>query len=107
METVKKQVEQLRIGGYMDEADTLETLAKSMNLRAEYDYLMRFVEDNCFYDSHIQNQLRALWTAFCFHTRWEADTELYDDTLQKLWKILKGSWQDFGSFDNFMSEFLI
>lgn len=106
MSKITHQLEQLRIGGYREEADTMEALAKSMNLRAEYDYLMQFVKDNSFYDAHIQNQLRALWTAFCFHAIWEADTEPYDKALQEIWAVLKSNWKDFDTFDNFMCKFL-
>lgn len=108
-EKLAYQAEQLRAGGYHDEADTLERLAGTLNLRAEHDYLMRFAEDNSFYDSHQKNLLRALWTAFCFHAKWEADTQPYDSTLMELWSMVSGKsgdWQDFGNFDNFMCEYL-
>ncbi len=109
-EKIAHQAEQLRIGGYWEEAATLESLAKNLNLRAEHKYLMCFVSDNSFYDQHLKNQLRALWTAFCFHAKWEADTQPYDNTLLELWEILANrgaaDWKDFNDFDNFMCEFL-
>lgn len=107
---IAHQVEQLRIGGYLGEADTLESLAENLNLRAEHEYLLRFVSDNSFYSQHTKNQLRALWTAFCFHANWEADTQPYDNTLLDLWENLlarsAADWNDFNDFDNFMCEFL-
>lgn len=80
-----------------------------MNLWDEYNFLLHFAEYNCFHDSHRQNQFRALWTAFCIHADWEADTESYDNVMAELWNQVggkPGSWLDFNSFDNYMCEFL-
>ena len=98
-----------QMSGCMDGDGPLEALAGTMNLRAEYNYLLNFAEDDCFYDSHLQNQLRVLWTAFCIHAGWEADTEPYDSTMMELWNRVCGrpdGWPDFGSFDDYMCEFL-
>ena len=66
-------------------------------------------KDGCFHDSHLQDQLRALWTASCIHAGWEADTEPYDSTMVELWNRVCGrpdGWPDFRSFDGYMCEFL-
>ena len=82
---------------------------EAINLRAEYNCLLHFAEDGCFHDSHLQGQLRALWTASCIHAGWEADTEPYGSTMVELWNRVCGrpdGWPDFRSFDGYMCEFL-
>nr|WP_300785077.1 hypothetical protein [uncultured Acetatifactor sp.] len=103
------QAGQMQIDGCMERAGPLEDLARTMVLRAEYNYLLCFAEDNCFHDCYLQDQLRAIWTAFCFHAGWEADTEPYDNTMMELWDRIgekQGGWPDFGSFDDYMCGLL-
>ena len=62
-----------------------------------------------------ENQLRALWTAYCLHHGLDCDTQAYDEDLKSVWDILSDqeadlvgsdSFYNFHTFDLFMSEYL-
>lgn len=80
----------------------------------EYEFIRTFVHENSFDEELARDQLRALWTAYCFHCDLEVDTAKYDADLLSLWEIIsdggKGDtadWSSFVSFDNFMAELLV
>ena len=58
-------------------------------------------------------QLRALWTAYCFHKRLDTDSFEYDQIIGEIWNMIlsneasKGDWKDYDEFDNFMCELLV
>lgn len=114
MTNTTHQIEQLRIGGYLTEADTLERLVGSMNLQEEFKYLMTFAASGDFDFQLYRNQLRALWTAYCFHAEMDVDTGKYDSKLHELWAALPKTselcgidWHDLDSFDGFMCAYLV
>ena len=107
--SIQHQIEQLRFGGYSDEAETLVRLSTQVNTVAEFEYLKGFARTEDLDFQVARNQLRALWTAYCFHTGYDVDTALYDYHLRELWDVIpSGSdlrdidWHDFDTFDNFM-----
>ncbi len=84
-----------------------------MNKREEMDYMAAFVAE-AFFDSEIEcDQLRALWTAYCLHYNLDVDTLEYDRDLEQVWKEVASTendtayWSDFGSFGDFMGEYLV
>ena len=87
---------------------------KSTQRQQEYEFIRDFIQDSFFDGKHAGEQLRALWTAYCFHAVLNVDTARYDADLQELWEIIsdggKGDtadWSSFVSFDNFMAELLV
>lgn len=60
-------------------------------------------------------QLRALWTAYCFHENLDVDTDIYDRELASLWMDLDKSCAEsdeehllsFDAFDAFMAALLV
>lgn len=113
--SIQHQIEQLRIGGYLDEAETMQRLSTQVNTAAEFKYLKEFASGGDFDFQLLRNQLRALWTAFCFHTGFDVDTAQYDSYLRELWNAIPDSstdlgdvdWHDFDDFDNFMCAYLV
>lgn len=81
--------------------------------KAEFDYMMNFVEENSFDDEMSCDWLRMLWTAFCLHHGLDVDTHVYDWYLSELWKRLQetgdgtSEWADFNEFENFMCKYLV
>lgn len=81
--------------------------------KKELNYILSFVDGACFEDDICGNQLRSLWTAYCFHHNLTVDTKRYDADILKLWvKIAETEedtsfWSDFESFDNFMCKYLV
>lgn len=86
--------------GYIDRAD-------------EFAYMVQFASHNCFDDELARDQLRALWTAYCFRHDLDVDTSEYDADLAKLWDIVAededdtADWSDYSSFDSFMCRYLV
>lgn len=78
----------------------------------EYNYLLKFAAEADFETGELaEKQLRALWTALCFHESLDVDTAEYDAKLQALYQQLPGdrtscSWCDFEGFDRYMGELL-
>lgn len=58
-------------------------------------------------------QLRALWTAYCFHKQLYTDSFEYDQIIGEIWNMIldigtgEGVWKDYEEFDNFMCELLV
>ena len=77
----------------------------------EFEYMMSFAKEG---DCEIsRDQLRALWTAFCFHRGLDVDTAEYDGFLRELWGVIAeantdtSDWHDFETFGNFMCWYLV
>ena len=78
-------------------------------MKKELKYLHMFVTHNQFDEKLSRNQLRALWTAYCFHNDFIVDTATYDRELLTLLEKIeyKKGWSDFDDFDNFMCAYLV
>lgn len=108
------QIAQLRNGGYLDEANTIQKLSTQMNTVAEFDYLKKFAGGDNFDSQLLRDQLRALWTAYCCHTGFVVDTAAYDSHLRELWDVIDtkyeicvSNWSNFEEFDGFMCAYLV
>ncbi len=75
----------------------------SVNGKAEWLYLKAFVEQSDFSRDSYGNQLRCLWTAYCFHQDMTVDTKPYDNDLLELWNAIHSE----KSWDSFMCEYLV
>ena len=79
----------------------------------DLQYIISFVEENCFEMETARSQLRSLWTAYCLHHNLNVDTSEYDHDLMDIWvrvSAAKGNtvcWSDFDSFDTFMCPNLV
>ena len=61
-------------------------------------------------DQLFLNQLRCLWTAYCFHQDMTVDTFTYDNELKQIWREMHGpddTFEDFDKFYSFMAEYLV
>ena len=45
-----------------------------MDRNAEFNYMLAFVVESSFENELSRDQLRCLWTAYCFHNNLDADT---------------------------------
>ncbi len=111
-EYTKNQIEMLRRDGYSDAARIIEQQDSSFNLTHEMAHLMDFAAINDSGDLLAREQLRALWTAHCFHANWSVDTAPYDSALLALWERMEDEGQtrgfkDLDDFDNFMCGLLV
>lgn len=103
----------LRRDGYHAAAGIIESLQGKVSRKAEMDYLKEFARQGCFDEELSRDQLRCLWTAYCFHQRLDVDTSGYDSGLLDLWDTMaeeeaeKAGWSDYDSFDNFMCRYLV
>lgn len=84
-----------------------------LNEDDEYNYLLKFAAGADFEVGELaEKQLRALWTAFCFHESLDVDTAEYDAKLRALYQQMPGysiscSWCDYEGFGRYMCEFLV
>lgn len=82
-------------------------------LEQEFDYIVGFAVESSFDNELACQQLRSLWTAYCFHRGLDVDTAEYDAALAGIWKEVSAGeedtayWNDFNSFDQFMSAELV
>ena len=111
-EYTKNQIEMLRIDGYSDACPIIEQQDSSFNLTHEMAHLMDFAAINDSGDLLAREQLRALWTAYCFHADWNPDTASYDSAMLSIWERMREAGQtrgykDFDDFDNFMCGLLV
>lgn len=109
---VAHHIEQLRIGGYKDEARLLEIYSTNVNTEVEFEYLCQFAKESDFFYQLARNQLRSLWTAYCFHANLDVDTEKYDSDLMMLWNCMTVpedsiDFENFELFDGFMCAELV
>lgn len=91
---------------------TALSVKTSSPIQDELTFIKEFILDiSGVDDKDEKRQLRALWTALCFHAGWAPDTLQYDETLKGLWQILEAAhstaWSDFGAFDNYMAKYLV
>ena len=81
--------------------------------KEELNYLLKFAAGNEEPNNELaEKQLRALWTSYCVHERLDVDTELYQATLESLYKQLPGnhssySWTGYNGFAAYMGKYLI
>ena len=78
---------------------------------AELAYLKDFVQEESFGNTELcWNQLRCLWTAYCFHSKYTPDTNSYDHDLRELWcampEEIRNAPNGFENFDKFMGRYL-
>ncbi|WP_289026717.1 hypothetical protein [uncultured Flavonifractor sp.] len=77
----------------------------------EFHYLLKFAAGADFNAGGLaERQLRALWTAYCFHESLDVDTAGYDRRLQALYQQLPAGdtiWHSFGEFGNYMCKHLV
>ena len=110
---VKFQLDILRRDGYHAAAQMMESMQGTVSREAEMEYLKEFVRKGWFDEELARDQLRCLWTAYCFHQRLDVDTSGYDSGLLDLWDTMaeeeaeKAGWSDYDSFDNFMCRYLV
>ena len=79
-------------------------------INKEFDYICKFIDETEYADELFYNQIRSLWTAFCFHSNIDVDTHSYDAKMLIIWnKIIYIDGFDFlfDDFDNFMCEYLV
>lgn len=111
--TPKGILEVLWRDGYHAAAKLIEQLQSSISREAELKYLKQFAFESCFDADICRDQLRSLWTAYCFHQNLDVDTAAYDHDLQELWEAVAeveretADWSDFDSFDLFMCKELV
>lgn len=103
-------------GGYYEDRYLIVDYEKSeelqgfINKSAELEYLKNFVHGGDFDEKLYQDQLRSLWTAYCFHHNLTVDTQEYDNTLLGLWNLLdvqQDAWMDYDTFDSSLCKFLV
>lgn len=84
-----------------------------MDKNKELDYIREFCGESCFDDELSRDQLRCLWTAFCFHHNLDVDTLQYDLALQDVWNTIclagdgTSEWEDVDGFENFMCRYMV
>lgn len=107
------QVDILRRDGYHAAAGIIESLQDTVSREAEMKYLKEFVRQGCFDEEPARDQLRCLWTAYCFHHGLTVDTSGYDSDLADLWNVMAedepetADWSDRDSFDGFLCRYLV
>ena len=94
--------------GCSESAIRLIPLKEFDKQETEFDYLCEFAEEASFdCETLPAEQLRSLWTAYCFHNNLNIDTFEYDNALKKIWIRLEdkesSSWEGVDEFDNFMA----
>lgn len=107
-------VEVLWRDGYHAAAELIERLSNSISRDAEWKYLKAFARENSFDDELAREQLRSLWTAFCFHHNMIVDTAEYDNALLELRNFMVNCgypltrwWANCIAFDLFMCKELV
>lgn len=76
-------------------------------------YIIGFAVESSFDNELACQQLRSLWTAYCFHWGLDVDTASYDADLAAVWREIAqleedtAYWSDFDSFDSFMCAELV
>ena len=78
----------------------------------EFNFILEFIEWADFDEIIAVKQLRALWTAFCFHHNVDCDTREYDSCVLEMWNYLTDNisnpWSslDFDGFDHSIGMWL-
>ena len=110
MSAVKAMLQQ---DGYVDAGKLIESLENTISRKAEYQYLKAFARESSFDDELCRDQLRSLWTAYCFHQELTVDTAGYDSDLLELWNEMSeigdgtSEWAGYDGFDAFMCRYLV
>lgn len=79
----------------------------------EFTFMAQFAARSFLEKELDRNQLRAMWTAYCFHHVLEVDNAEYDNDLMELWSDVveaneeTDDWSDYGDFDSFMCSDLV
>ena len=75
----------------------------------EFQSIIEYISTADFDNSVCLEQLRALWTAYCIHNRYECDTYTYDVEIKELYKkyAQQNTSLTVEQFDEFMCEHLI
>lgn len=99
----------LELGSLQDRPLSIQT---SSPIQDELNFIKEFIRDISGVDEkEDKRQLRALWTALCFHADWAPDTMQYDEALKELWLVLEEThstaWTRFDAFDNYMVKYLV
>lgn len=101
-------------GQLMTREGVIGALYAVPTIDAELEYLKEFIRGGDFDYQLARDQLRALWTAYCFHEGLDVDTARYDRYLRDLWDAIPAGsdlrdidWRDFDAFDNFMCAYLV
>lgn len=88
----------------------------SISREAELKYLEAFAYQSDFGEELSRKQLRALWTAYCFHHNLDVDTAGYDNDLLGLWSHInkavdavteESDWSCYDKFDGYMCVCLV
>ena len=99
-------------GEYTDDCDykTGEDTCK-YNRNEEFEYLLKFVGEADLSEEVLRLQLKSLWSAYCLHKNFDADTLQYDRACRDLWEKVEekdtSCWSDFDSFENYLCEYLV
>lgn len=99
-------------GEYTDDCDykTVEDTCK-YNRNEEFEYLLKFAGEADLSEEVLRLQLKSLWSAYCLHKNFDADTLQYDLACRDLWEKVEekdtSCWSDFDSFENYLCEYLV
>lgn len=110
---IRFQLDILRRDGYHAAAGIIESLQGKVSREAEMEYLKEFARQGCFDEELGRDQLRCLWTAYCFHHGLTVDTSGYDNDLADLWGVMAedepetADWSDKDSFGSFLCRYLV
>ena len=82
-----------------------------MDIDKEFDFMYDYIKEADFVFEDSMEQLRCLWTAFCFHYNIDVDTKRYDDHLICIWDEMEKNetcgLRDLSKFENFMCKYLV
>lgn len=97
--------------------NTVSVSGQDTDREREIEYIRAFVRESDFGEELGRSQLRALWTAYCFHHNLDVDTAGYDKDLRELWGLIdeetanmvtgESDWTCFERFDHYMSANLV
>lgn len=99
-------------GEYTDDCDynTVKDTCK-YNRNEEFEYLLKFAGEADLSEEVLRLQLKSLWSAYCLHKNFDADTLQYDLACRDLWEKVEekdtACWGDFDSFENYLCEYLV
>lgn len=81
---------------------------------AEYEYILNYAAEGTFdYENNTElKTLRVLWTAYCLHRGYDADTANYDSGLSEIYSKLGEKTPEFeekgfDKFDRYMCKYLV
>ena len=74
---------------------------------SEFQVIVDYARNADFDNSICWEQLRALWTTYCIHNKYECDTSAYDSKLIEIWSCMNMNESEFSRFDTYMCEHLV